>query len=417
MAGVALGALRPTRGQTGSGMSPDSVSPGKHLPYGVHSRFETTERDYYRGSGQYTMGGSAGTPLEDLHGIITPSPLHFVISHGATPPDYDPKEHRLLIQGMVDRPLIFTLEELKRLPSVSRICFLECGANSAYPARSGRFKNGIGPRTPQEAHGRTSCSEWTGVLLSLLLREAGMQDGARWLIGEGAEGGWTISIPLEMADEVMVAYGQNGEAIRPEQGYPMRLVCPGFPGDHSVKWLRRVLVSDQPHLSKRDEAQVGVRADGRNRFFKPEMPPKSTITYPAGGLRLSGPGFYEITGLAWSGKGRVSRLEVSTDGGRTYQDARLQDPVLPKAHTRFCLDWHWEGQEAVLQSRCTDETGEVQPTVDEMARVWGSTGEEWGENFRNPAGFRGWWVTPSLFNAIQPWRINRDGTIENAMFA
>ena len=407
MAGVAVGALRPASAQRSSGLSPDSISPGKHLPYGVRSRFETTERDYSKGGGQYQMSGSAGTPLQDLHGIITPSPLHFVISHGATPPDFDPKEHRLLIQGMVDRPLIFTLEELKRLPSVSRICFIECGANGSYRLSSGRYHNGTGPRTPRESHGRTSCSEWTGVLLSLLLREAGMQDGARWLIGEGAEGGWTISIPLEQSAEVMVVYGQNGEAIRPEQGYPLRLVCPGFPGDHSVKWLRRVLVADQPHMSDRDEGQSAVRADGKNRFFKPEMPPKSVITYPSGAHRLSGPGFYEITGVAWSGKGVVSRLEVSTDGGRTYQDARLQDPVLPKAHTRFCLDWNWDGREAVLQSRCTDETGEVQPTIDEMAKVWGATKEEWMENFR----------TPSLFNPIQPWRVNRDGTIDNALFA
>jgi sulfane dehydrogenase subunit SoxC len=407
MAGVALGALRPASGQRSSAMNPDSISPGKHLPYGLRSRFETTQRDYSKGGGQYQMSGSAGTPLEDLHGIITPSPLHFVISHGATPPDFDPKEHRVLIQGMVDRPLIFTLEELKRLPSISRICFIECGGNSSYFLSSGRYHNGTGPRTPMEAHGRTSCSEWTGVLLSLLLREAGMQNGARWLIGEGAEGGWTISIPLESSSEVMVVYGQNGEAIRPEQGYPLRLVCPGFPGDHSVKWLRRVLVTDRPYMSDRDESQAQLRPDGKNRLFKPQMPPKSVITYPAGGLQLPGPGFYEITGLAWSGKGVVTRLEVSTNGGRSWKDARLQDPVLPKAHTRFCLDWNWNGQETVLQSRCTDETGEVQPTIDEMGKVWGATKEEWRENFR----------TPTLFNPIQPWRVNRDGTIDNALFS
>ena len=407
MAGVAVGALRPTRGQTGSGMNPDSISAGKHLPYGVRSHFEATQRDYSKGGGRYRMSGSAGTPLQDLDGIITPSGLHFVISSGATPPDFDPQQHRLLIQGMVDRPLIFTLKELKRLPSVSRICFLECGGNSSYRLSAGRYYNGTGPRTPQEAHGRTSCSEWTGVLLSLLLREAGIYKEASWLVGEGAEGGWTMSIPLDMSDEILVAYSQNGEAIRPEQGYPLRLVCPGFPGDHSVKWLRRVKVADQPHMSDRDEGQATLRPDGRNRLFKPQMPPKSTITFPAGGYRLPSRGFYEITGLAWSGKGVVSRVEVSTDGGRTYKDARLQNPVLPKAHTRFCLDWNWEGGEAVLQSRCTDETGETQPTIAEMAKVWGATAEEWKENFR----------TPSLFNPIQPWRVNRDGTIVNALFS
>ncbi len=407
VAGLAVGALRPASGQTGSGMGPDSISAGKHLTYGLRSRFDTTQRDYSKGGGTYNMSGSAGTPLQDLDGIITPSGLHFVISHGAIPPDFDPQQHRLLIQGMVDRPLIFTLDEIKRLPSVSRICFLECGGNSSYRLSSGRYHNGTGPRTPQEAHGRTSCAEWTGVLLSLLLKEAGIQKEARWLVGEGAEGGWTITIPLERSDEILVAYSQNGEAIRPEQGYPLRLLCPGFPGDHSVKWLRRVRVTDQPHMSERDEGQSAVRADGKNRFFKPEMPPKSTITFPAGGYRLPGQGFYEISGLAWSGKGVVSRVEVSVDGGRTYKDARLQDPVLPKAHTRFCLDWSWDGGEAVLQSRCTDETGETQPTIAEMAKVFGATPEEWKENFR----------TPSLFNPIQPWRVNRDGTIVNALFA
>jgi sulfane dehydrogenase subunit SoxC len=160
-------------------------------------------------------------------------------------------------------------------------------------------------------------------------------------------------------------------------------------------------------MSDRDEGQSTIRDDGRNRFFKPEMPPKSVITYPSGAHRLSGPGFHQITGIAWSGKGAVSKLEISTDGGNTYTEARLQSPVLPKAHTRFCLDWNWDGQEVTIQSRCTDETGEVQPTIDEMATVWGATKEEWKNDFR----------TPSLFNAIQPWRINRDGTIENALFA
>jgi sulfane dehydrogenase subunit SoxC len=244
------------------------------------------------------------------------------------------------------------------------------------------------------------------VPLSLLLGEAGLQKRASWLIGEGAEGGWTMSIPLEFSEEILVVYGQNGEAIRPEQGYPLRLLCPGHPGDHSVKWLRRVLVVDQPHMSKRDEAGVEPRPDGRSRLFKPQMPAKSTITFPSAGHRLRGRGFYEITGLAWSGGGVVRRVEVSTDGGRTYKDARLQDPVLPKAHTRFCLDWNWDGQEAVLQSRCTDERGEVQPTIDEMAKVWGATKEEWKKSFD----------TPSLFNPIQPWRVNRDGIVDNALF-
>jgi sulfane dehydrogenase subunit SoxC len=379
-------------------MSPESVRAGEHLPYGVPSRFETTRR------GLISKVPSVRTPLQDSHGIITPSGLHFVITNGPGRPDFDPRQHRLLIQGMVDRPLIFTMEEVKRLPSVSRICFVECGANSSYESDTGRGEKGA--RTVTETHGSTGCSEWTGVLLSLLLGEAGLQKRASWLIGEGAEGGWTISIPMEMSDELLVAYGQNGEAIRPEQGYPLRLVAPGHPGDHSVKWLRRVLVADQPHMSKRDEVGVLPRPDDKSRLFKPQMPAKSTITFPSGTHRLPSRGFYEITGLAWSGGGAVRRVEVSTDGGRTYKEARLQDPVLPKAHTRFCLGWNWDGQEAVLQSRCTDETGEVQPTIDEMAKLWGATKEEWKTSFG----------TPSPFNPIQPWRVNRDGTVDNALF-
>ena len=404
-----MGALRPSSGQ--SGLSPDSISPGVHKPYGVRSSFETTHRDYSKGGGPYHMSGSAGTPLEDLHGIITPSALHYTISHGATPPDFDPKQHRLIVQGMVARPLIFTMDELKRLPSTSRICFLECVSNGSYRLSAGRYHNGTGPWTPMESHGRTSCSEWTGVLLSVLLKEAGVQDKARWLIAEGAEGGWTMSIPFEQSAEVMAVYAQNGEAIRPEQGYPLRLLCPGFPGDHSVKWLRRILVSDHPAMSDRDEgsSKDGTRADGRDRFFRPVMPPKSVITYPSGAHRLSGPGFYEMTGLAWSGNGTVNKLEISTDGGKTYTEAHLQNPVLSKAHTRFCLDWRWDGQEVIIQSRCTDETGETQLTLRELAELWGATTAEWQANFRS--------FPPNPFNAIQPWRINQDGTIDNALFA
>jgi len=401
MASLAVGGTSLVSGQN---RVSEGLRPGRHLPYGVPSRFETTKRDYFNRGGRYSMTGSAGTPLQDLDGIITPSGLHFVISHGATPPDFDPRQHRLLIQGMVDRPLIFSLEELKRLPSVSRICFLECGGNSSYRLSTGR--GGKGPRTVEDAHGRTSCSEWTGVLLSLLLKEAGIQKRASWLVGEGAEGGWTISIPLEFSEEIIVAYRQNGEAIRPEQGYPMRLVAPGLPGDHSVKWLRRVYVTNQPHMSSRDERGVIVRPDGRERLFKPEMPAKSTITFPTAGHKLPGRGFYEITGLAWSGAGVIRRVEVSTDGGRTWKDAQLQEPVLSKAHTRFRLAWNWDGEETVIQSRCTDEKGQGQPTIEEMARAFGATKEEWKETFD----------TPTYFNPIQPWRVNRDGTVDNALF-
>ena len=344
------------------------------------------------------------TPLQDSIGIITPSSLHYVTTHGYDPPDIDPRQHRLLIHGMVDRPLIFTLEELKRLPSVSRIHFLECAGNSDLDR-----DDQANAETVQETHGQTSCSEWTGVLLSLLLKEAGVQKGASWLVAEGADAGkHTKSIPLEKAmDDVLVAYGQNGEAVRPEQGYPLRLLVPGWEGISNVKWLRRIKVVDQPYMTKWESTMyASLRPDGKARWFQFEMGPKSVITFPSGGQRLPGRGFYEITGLAWSGGGAIRRVEVSTDGGRTWKDAQLQEPVLRMAHTRFRFPWNWDGEEAVLQSRCTDERGDVQPTLAELGKIWGVNPDYWQSTTNRI----------NHFNAIQPWKVTRDGSVHNAMF-
>jgi sulfane dehydrogenase subunit SoxC len=348
------------------------------------------------------------TPLQDSVGMITPASLHFIVSHGFEPPDINPEEHRLMIHGMVDRPLIFTVDEIKRLPSVSRFHFVECHGNSTTAGPNGATRLALNA-SAQDTHGFTSCSQWTGVPLSLLLKEAGVQKGASWIIAEGADGNkHTKSIPLSKAmDDAMVAYGQNGEPVRPEQGFPLRLLAPGWQGINNVKWLRRIDLVDEPYLGMMESTKYPtLKLDGKSRWFELELGPKSVITRPCGGQRLPGTGFYEITGLAWSGGGAIRRVEVSVDGGRTWKDAQLFDPIARKAHTRFSIPWTWNGEEAVLQSRCTDDQGVVQPSLVEVAKMRGSD----LEYFRTPTANVG------DFNAIQPWKVNRDGSIQNGLF-
>lgn len=357
-------------------------------PYGERSPFEKSIRMVRDRVNQNTMGSSSVSPLQDLHGIITPASLHFERHHAGVP-DIDPAMHRLLVHGMVERPLLFTVDEIKRLPSVSRIYFVECSGNSNREWRQASAAD------PQGAAGMTSCSEWTGVPLSLILREAGVQSGASWIVAEGADAcKLTRSIPLAKAmDDVLVAYGQNGEALRPEQGYPLRLVVPGWEGNICVKWVRRIKVVDQSYQTREETSKyTDLLADGRARQFTFVMEAKSIITRPSGAQKLPGPGFYEITGLAWSGRGAIARVEVTTDGGTTWQDAELQQPVLHLAHVRFRLPWRWNGQDAILQSRCTDETGYVQPTRDELIAVRGTN-----SNYH--------------YNGIFSWKVGRDGTV------
>jgi sulfane dehydrogenase subunit SoxC len=296
-------------------------------------------------------------------GIITPAALHYEVCRGGIP-NIDPRKHRLLIHGMVDRPLILTMDDLRRLPSTSRIFFLECAGNS----RS-EWRGANAPKV-QFTHGLTSCTEWTGVALSLLLREAGAQKGAAWIVAEGGDAtGNERSIPMAKAmDDVLVAYGQNGEALRPGNGYPLRLMVPGWEGNVNTKWLRRIKVVDKPYMTRMESTDhTSLMPDGKARQFLFVMEAKSVITFPSGTQHLPGPGVYEITGLAWSGRGLVRRVEVSADGGKTWRDARLQQPVLRFAHVRFRLDWRWDGREAVLQSRCIDETGGAESTPEPSA--------------------------------------------------
>ena len=411
LAGWAVGAVRSVSGQAPAGSEPPAALAGSEASsrdYGVRSRFETAGRLTHIQAWVANVGPPVApalrTPLQDSVGIITPAPLHYVVDHGSPTPGIDPRQHSLLIHGLVDRPLLFTLDELKRLPSVSRIHFLACAGNSYLPLEQRQ-----NAKTVQETHGWTSCSEWTGVPLSLLLQEVGVQKGGAWIQAEGAEiRKLASSIPMAKAlDDVLVAYGQNGEAIRPEQGYPLRLIVPGFEGIRNVKWLRRIKVVDRPYMMKYEGTiYTNLRPDGTARWFQLELETNSVITFPSGGQRLPGPGFHEITGLAWSGGGAIRRVEVSTDGGRTWKDAQLQAPVLAKAHTRFRFPWNWDGKEAVLQSRSTNEWGEVQPTKAALERMWGVTPD--------------YWLTTTNriqhFNAIQPWKVTSDGRVHNVIW-
>jgi sulfane dehydrogenase subunit SoxC len=358
--------------------------------YGDRSRFEEAVRQHGPPTMPDEWGGNF-TPLDEMLGIITLSALHYEVCRGGVP-DIDRQKHRLLIHGMVDRPLILTIDEIKRLPSTSRIFFIECAGNSRSEWRAPQALPSV-----QFTHGLTSCSEWTGVALSLLLREAGAHKGATWIVAEGADAtGNERSIPMAKAmDDVLVAYGQNGEAPRPGNGYPLRLIVPGWEGNVNIKWLRRIQVVDRSYMTRMESPDhTSLMPDGKARQFMFVMEAKSVITSPSGGQRLPGPGFCEIRGLAWSGRGLVRRVEVSADGGKTWRDARLQAPVLRFAHARFRLDWRWDGRPAVLQSRCTDETGYVQPTLAELAKVRGLN-----SIYHN--------------NAIQGWEVAADGSVHN----
>ncbi len=348
------------------------------------------------------------SPLQDSAGMVTPASLHFVISHGYEPPDINPKEHRLLIHGMVDRPMTLSVDDIKRLPSVSKFHFIECHGNSTTGGLGGPQR--VSPdATAQDTHGYTSCSQWTGVMLSLILEQAGLQKSATWIVAEGADDyKHSKSIPIGKAmDDALVAYAQNGEPVRPEQGFPLRLVVPGFQGINNVKWLHRINVVDEPYMGMMEVTRYPrLMPDGKSRWFEFELGPKSVITRPSGGHHLPGPGFYEITGLAWSGGGTIRRVEVSTDGGKIWKDAKMQDPILRKAHTRFTIPWNWEGGEAMLMSRCTDDNGVVQPSLAEVAKIWGT----------DPDFFKKTTLITSDMNAIQPWKVNADGSIKNAIF-
>ena len=360
--------------------------------YGARSQFESEVRIRYKTATQqssWTM-----TPLEKSCGIITPSGLHFERSHGGTAV-IDPAKHSLYVHGLVRQPKKFSMRDVRRFPSISRILFVECSGNGLTEWTKPTMK------TVQMTHGLTSTAEWTGVPLATILNECGVPGNAKWLLVEGGDAAaMTRSIPLAKAmKDCLLAYGQNGEAIRPEQGYPLRLIAPGYEGNTHIKWVRRIEVSDVPFMTREETSKyTDLMPSGKAVQFSLEMDAKSVITSPSGEMLLDGPGFYEITGLAWSGRGAVARVDVSTDGGKTWRRASLQGPVLPICHTRFRIPWQWDGKEAILQSRCVDDTGYVQPTLGQLVAVRGTNG---------PIG--------SIYhlNAIQSWLVANDGKVSN----
>jgi sulfane dehydrogenase subunit SoxC len=358
-------------------------------PYGDRSPYEKAAR--WTRESKTPETGSSFTPLQDSVGILTPSSLHYERHHSGIP-DIDPTKHRLVIHGMVDRPLSLDVADIRRLPSVSRILFLECGGNS------GAEWSAPGAADVQRSHGLLSGSEWTGVPLSLLLQEAGVRPGATWVIAEGADAcRMERSIPIAKAmDDILVGFGQNGEALRPAQGYPLRLIIPGWEGNTNVKWLHSLKLTDQAYMARDETAKYSdLMPDGKARIFTYAMEAKSVITFPSGGQVLTNPGLYEITGLAWSGKGKIERVDITTDGGKTWTKAKLQEPRLPIALTRFRMAWRFEGREAAIASRAVDETGYVQPARDALVAVRGVN-----------SGYH--------YNGIKFWNVGANGLVDNA---
>ncbi len=338
-----------------------------------------------------TGTGVSRTPLEYLDGIITPSRLHFERHHSGIP-DIDPDRHRLVIFGMVERPLSFTLDALARYPMRSRVQFLECSGNSG---------GSIAPEPMQAScgtiHGLVAASEWGGVPLSVLLDEAGVKRGAKWIIADGADSAMmSRSVPLDkIMDDAIVALYQNGERLRPGNGYPMRLFLPGWEGNASVKWLRTIKVTAEPAMSKDETSKYSdLNDEGIATLFTFPMGVKSVITSPSHGMTMGSTGTYQVSGIAWSGAGKIRRVEVSADGGDSWGDAALDDHVLSKCLTRFRAAWNWDGGPAVIMSRATDEAGNVQPTRGQVL-----AGRAAGQFYH--------------YNGIQAWAISDDGEVTN----
>ena len=377
-----------------------SKTMGRPIPateYGMPSKFE---KHYVRLRSNVFVNRQnqsdwSMTPLQYQQGILTPNGVIFERHHNGTP-DLDPDKHRLVIHGMVKQPLVFTMSDLMRYSAVTRFHFMECSGNGltdwTKPAST----------TVQQSHGLLSCAQWVGIPISTLLDEAGLAPGAKWIAFEGADGsGHTRSIPVEKAmSDGMLVYAMNGEMLRPENGYPLRAFFPGWEGNTCVKWLRRIKVGDEPwHFRSETARYTDPMPDGRWRQFSMEMDAKSVITAPSGGQKLAGTGTHEIRGFAWSGRGKIAKVDVSTDGGKNWREAVLDDPVLDKCLTCFRLPWNWNGGPAVLQSRAMDSTGYVQPSIQEIG------------------GHRG--IHPYLFvqhhNGIQSWAVTEKGEVSNVI--
>ncbi len=400
IAGTALAGARMTRSAAAAPLEipPTAQQPGRPIPatgYGVPSKFENhvarRRTDVF--VNRQNWSDWSMTPLQHQHGIVTPNGLIFERHHAGIP-DIDPATHKLVIHGMVKQPLVFSMDDLLRYPSVSKFYFMECSGNTLADWTK------AASTTVQQTHGLLSCAQWTGVPVSWLLDEAGVAPDARWVLFEGADGSnHTRSIPLnKVMDDVLLVYAQNGEMLRPEQGYPLRAFIPGWEGNVSVKWLRRIKVADQPwHFRSETARYTDPMPDGKWRQFSFVMECKSVITRPSGGMKLDRPGFHEIQGFAWSGRGRVTAVDVSVDGGKNWQPATLEEPVIDKCLARCRYRWNWDGRPAVIASRAVDSTGYVQPTVQDIMKS------------RAIAGF------VQHHNGVFPWSVSAGGEVRNAI--
>jgi sulfane dehydrogenase subunit SoxC len=333
------------------------------------------------------------TPLDKLVGTITPSDVHYERCHAGVP-DLDPTKHRLLIHGMVDKPLVLSYADLMAMPSVTRIHFIECTGNGWE-----NWKKADPNLTVQETHGLISTSEWTGVPLSFILELVGRKRGSTWMLAEGGDGAAVErSIPLtdEILDDAFVAFGQNGEPLRPSNGYPIRLLVPGFEGNMNIKWLRRLKLGDKPWMTRWEtDRYTQLLPDGKAMQFQLRQQINSVITSPSGTMQIR-PGYHRISGLAWSGDGKIAKVEISTDGGNVWKQALLNETVHAKAQTRFEMDWEWDGKPTKIVSRSTDEKRNVQPTRRALIAVM-------GKNALNH------------YNAQQTWAIGADGRVSNVL--
>jgi len=373
-------------------------SMGKPIPatdYGIPSKFEkhVVRRRSDVFVNRQNWSDWSMTPLQHQPGIVTPNGVIFERHHAGTP-DIDPATHRLVIHGMVKQPLQFTMDDVVRYPSVARFHFLECSGNG--------LTDWLKPasKTVQQTHGLLSGAQWTGVPASTLLEEAGIDPAGKWVLFEGADGSaHTRSIPIEkVLDDALLVYASNGERLRPENGYPLRLLLPGWEGNTSVKWLRRIKVTDQPaHFRSETARYTDPMPEGKWRQFSMVMECKSVITNPSGGMQLTRAGFHEVTGLAWSGSGKIRAVDVSFDGGRNWREAALEEPIMDKCLTRFKIGWNWNGGPAVLMSRAVDSTGYVQPSVQDLQKT------------RAIVGF------VQHHNAIQPWIVGAKGEVTNGI--
>jgi sulfane dehydrogenase subunit SoxC len=397
-AGIAAAAASPARAAEPKNLPPNIPDWTRYLgpgvgdkPYGAPSAHEKAvvrrTVDWLTASKESSV---SFTPIADQIGIITPSGLHFE-RHHAGRPDIDPAAHRLIVHGLVEREMIFTMADLRRFPAASVVRFVECPANGGMEWRGAQLER------CQYVRGMISCSEWTGVTIRTLLRETGLKPTAKWMLAEGADAAaMTRSVPIEkVLDDAILCYGQNGEAIRPEQGYPLRLLLPGWEGNMSVKWLRRLEFGDQPwHTREETSKYTDLMPDGRARQFTWFMEANSVVTYPSPERPFLGKGFNEIAGFAWSGLGRIRRVDVSVDGGRNWTTAKLHDPVFAKAMTRWSLPYSWNGQPLLVMSRAIDETGYVQPSIAELRKVRGVN-----SIYHN--------------NAMLTWHVKAGGEVEN----